>query len=131
LTVVLETELLPLAEPDSEPISLAAGLQTTISTLFFKHSPSSVIDCPSFASHTAVHGNGMPIALNSPLEQHAYMSQKAWSLTSAALLMAHPPWEPVGCAGALDLAEQPGALPKEKTEGMAVGVVKDEGDAFV
>jgi hypothetical protein len=89
--VVLETELLPLAEPDSEPISLEAGLQTTVSTLLLKHSPSSWNDCPSLASHTAVHGNGMPIALNSPPEQHAYMSQKAWSFTSAALLMAHPP----------------------------------------
>jgi hypothetical protein len=92
----------------------------------------------------AVHGNGLPIALISSLAQHAYMSQKAWSLCSASLLMTQKPAEIStgrsrgefeGCAeadGLADLLAQPGAGPKEKTpEGISVGFVNEEGEVFV
>jgi hypothetical protein len=77
-------------------ISSKGGLQMTISTLLLKHSPNSKKLCPSVVGHHAVQGKGLPIALESLLEQHAYMSQKAWSLTSASLLMTHPPSRPAG-----------------------------------
>ena len=78
------------------PISSNGGLQITTSTLLLKHSPRSWKLWPPFAKHMAVHGNGLPIALKSLLSQHAYMSQKAWSLYSASLLMTQPPERPTG-----------------------------------
>ena len=77
-------------------ISSNGGVQMTTSTLLLRHSPSSKKLCWSLAEHIAVQGNGLPIAVLSFPEQHAYISQKAWSLKSASLLMTHPPSRPDG-----------------------------------
>ena len=76
-----------------------------------------------------------------PLLQQSYMSQKAWSLTDSTLLIAQLPDAPCGrskgasgeAEGALEgaLQAKEGTGPQGKMEGMALGVVKEEGAVFV